>query len=88
MKAGRSASVPTMAKPVVQDDDNLPPRVPTTLSELQRAITLLGSRQTLDLKRRPRAELIELLGEYPDQRTAAEWKRFLKRLRKDEIWAT
>lgn len=61
----------------------LPPRLPQTLQQFDRAITLLGKRQTLELKPRVQQELIELLGEYPSQSTAAAWKRLLKPTRNE-----
>jgi hypothetical protein len=68
----------TKARPV----NDLPPRVPTELPELDRLIMLLGSRsQGSDLTKSVRAELIALCGVYPDPTKAALWKSELRQVR-------
>ncbi len=65
---------------VVSDD--LPPRVPPDLPEMDRLVMLLGSRsQCLDMSARVRAEMIALCGAYPDPSTAARWKKHLREIR-------
>lgn len=58
--------------------EEFPPRVPEALAELDRAIMLLGSRQTQDLRPKARTELELLVGAYPSTRQATAWKRLLK----------
>ncbi len=62
--------------------DDLPPRVPPELPEMDRLVMLLGSRsKCVDLSERVRAELIALCGVYPDPSTAARWKKNLREIR-------
>jgi hypothetical protein len=62
--------------------DDLPPRVPSELPEMDRLVMLLGSRsKCVDLSARVRAELITLCGVYPDPLTAARWKKHLREIR-------
>ena len=63
-----------------------PPIVPTTRVTLDRAIVLLGARTRGDLRAGKVAELVGLLGRYPDPVLAREWKTLLKSLRDDEIF--
>lgn len=58
---------------------SLPPRLPQSAEELERAITLLGNRKQTELGAAPRAKLVELLGVYPTRAEAAVWKRVLRR---------
>lgn len=62
---------------------SLPPKVPTTLAPLDRLITLLGNRSRGPLTTKPKAELEELAGVYPDPSTATRWKTALKEIRKE-----
>lgn len=68
------------------DLQRIPPRVPTELPDLERAIILLGERCKYELKTKARTKLVELLGDYPDIDTAMSWKRALKQLRQDEVF--
>jgi hypothetical protein len=62
--------------------DDLPPRVPPELPEMDRLVMLLGFRsKCVDLSARVRAELIALCGAYPDPLTAARWKQHLREIR-------
>jgi hypothetical protein len=61
----------------------LPPRVPTDLATLDQAIMLLGNRSKNSLTDKPRKQLIELIGVYPDAPTAARWKAELRQIRKE-----
>ncbi len=61
----------------------LPPRVPTELATLDQAITLLGNRTKNPLTDKPKKQLIELIGAYPDAPTAARWKAELRQIRKE-----
>jgi hypothetical protein len=61
----------------------LPPRVPTELATLDQAITLLGNRTKNALTDKPKKQLIELIGAYPDAPTAARWKAELRQIRKE-----
>jgi hypothetical protein len=61
----------------------LPPRVPTELATLDQAITLLGNRTKNDLGDKPKKQLLELVGAYPDPATAARWKAELRQIRKE-----
>jgi hypothetical protein len=63
-------------------ENSLPPQIPGTAEQLQRAITLLGNRTKADLKTKPRQELISLIGTYPSATQAGFWKRNLKILLK------
>ena len=63
----------------------MPPTVPDELAALNEALSLLGSRVKYELKAKPRARLVELLGAYPTSPTADFWKRELKKLR-DELF--
>jgi len=66
----------------------LPPNVPMELSQLRRAMVLLGERAKGkgELRASVRAELIGLVGQYPDPTTATIWKRALKSIQDDEIF--
>jgi hypothetical protein len=61
----------------------LPPRVPTTLTGLDRLIMLLGHRSKGSLTPKTKAELEELAGCYPDPETCRRWKTTLKEIRKE-----
>ena len=61
---------------------DLPPQVPATLAELDRAVMLLGAlAKGDDLKKSRATELKTLLGGLPKPETAARWKSELKRVR-------
>jgi hypothetical protein len=67
----------------------LPEVTPNSRSQLQRAIMLLGTRaKGLELNESTRQELIALVGAYPEPTTAASWKRELKAIQDDEIFAS
>jgi len=66
--------------------EKVPPVVPTELEELRRAIVLLGSRVKADLRHAKRAELVRLVGAYPDKATAAAWKQALQSIPDDELF--
>jgi hypothetical protein len=59
------------------------PWLPVTLTELDRAICLLGSRAKTGLRGSARQRLVELLGAYPSKELATEWKRRLKERRNE-----
>lgn len=66
----------------------LPELTLTNRPQLQRALTLLGTRaKGLELNEGTRRELIALVGAYPEPTTAAIWKRELKAIQDDEIFA-
>ena len=58
-------------------------KVPEDIQDLDRAVMLLGSRTKGDLTPKTRKELIALIGSYPAEKRAAEWKLTLKRLRRE-----
>jgi hypothetical protein len=62
---------------------SLPPKVPTTLAALDRLVMLLGNRSKGPLNPKPKKELEELCGVYPDPLTATHWKTELKEIRKE-----
>ena len=62
---------------------SLPPKVPTTLAALDRLVMLLGNRSKGPLTPKPKRELEELCGVYPDPQTATRWKTELKEIRKE-----
>ena len=63
------------------DDIDMPPVIPGDAASLQRAITLLGNRAAGPLTKKPRKQLIELVGVYPSsEKQAAKWKFALKTL--------
>lgn len=66
----------------------LPPQVPQTLPELERAIMLLGSRTKVGLGPKAQQELDQLLGASPSQKQAVIWKTALSRLRREHIDGT
>lgn len=60
-----------------------PPKTPTELEDLDRAIMLLGNRAQGNLRKKNlQEELVQLVGKYPNKETAAAWKRHLKQARK------
>lgn len=61
----------------------LPPKIPTSLASLDRLIALLGNRSRGPLTARPKRELEELAGCYPDEATCTRWKTALKEIRKE-----
>lgn len=61
----------------------LPPRVPTELATLDQAIMLLGNRTKNALTDKPKKQLVELIGAYPDVPTAVRWKAELRQIRKE-----
>lgn len=65
------------------EDLELPPVVPGDAASLQCAIALLGNRAAGPLTKKPRRELIDLVGVYPSSEVqAARWKFALKTLAK------
>ena len=65
---------------------DLPPKVPESLAELDRAVMLLGAIAKGDLLKKPRKdELKTLLGAMPKRETAARWKSELKRVRDEYV---
>jgi hypothetical protein len=62
---------------------SLPPKVPTTLADIDRLVMLLGNRSKGPLTPKPKKELEELCGVYPDPLTAQRWKTELKEIRKE-----
>ena len=64
-------------------DISLPPQVPDTAAELERAIALLGNRVQKELNPKARQELVDLLNAYPDVSTAAVWKQRLRQVSKE-----
>ena len=63
---------------------DLPPKVPETLAELDRAIQLLGQRSKHALKTKTELELADLIGWSPNQQQAQDWKKALKAFRDEE----
>lgn len=63
----------------------LPPRLPRDVEDINRAICLLGNRIASELKDKTKGELISLLGIYPSQEQAKYWKQALKRLLKEGL---
>ena len=61
----------------------LPPKIPQDNELLSRAITLLGNRTQAQLKPKPKLELEQLIGCYPDQQEASLWKKELTKMKKD-----
>ena len=70
-------------KPKDKPDISLPPQVPDTAAELERAIALLGNRVQKELNPKARQELLDLLNAYPDVSTAAVWKQKLRQVSKE-----
>jgi hypothetical protein len=68
-----------------RDFSQTPPLIPENLTDLERAINLLGNRVKSDLKMKSRQELEQLLGAYPTVAQSAIWKQFLKSLRKERL---
>ena len=64
---------------------SLPPKIPTTLASLDRLIALLGNRSRGPLTTKPKAELEDLAGAYPDPATATRWKTALKEIRQELV---
>ena len=62
---------------------SLPPKVPTTLAALDRLVMLLGNRSKGPLTPKPKRELEQLCGAYPDPLTATRWKTELKEIRNE-----
>lgn len=56
----------------------LPPKLPQSSKDLERAICLLGNRVKAELSNKPQQELVALVGRYPNQEEAAAWKQNLK----------
>jgi hypothetical protein len=63
-----------MTEPDLAD---LPPRLPTTLAELDAARMLLGEQARTALRAPSAARLARILGQVPDAALAAAWKRSL-----------
>jgi hypothetical protein len=70
---------------IKKDLSQTPPLIPKKLTDLERAINLLGNRVKSDLKMKSRQELEQLLGAYPTVPQSAVWKQFLKSLRKESL---
>jgi hypothetical protein len=80
----QSAAVTRTEAPVGDDKDlPLPPVVPNTVEDIERAVVLLGNRVRNELRRGPRHELEALIGKYPTRTDAVAWKISLKRMRKE-----
>jgi hypothetical protein len=63
------------------NDLEFPPVIPGTAEELSRAVTLLGNRAAGPLTKKPKRELIKLVGAAPiHEAQAAKWKFALKTL--------
>ncbi len=58
----------------------LPPQIPQSKDELERAVSLLGNRIHAELKSKPAQELVTLIGRYPNPEEAIVWKQSLKQL--------
>ena len=58
----------------------LPPQIPQSKDELERAISLLGNRIQANLKSTPAQELVKLIGRYPSLEEATVWKQSLKQM--------
>ena len=58
----------------------LPPQIPQSKDEMERAISLLGNRIQAELKSKPAQELVALLGRYPNPPEAIVWKQSLKQM--------
>jgi len=63
--------------------EELPPRIPEDLKDLERAVLLLGNRWRTDLNPKARRELEDLVGRYPSKAQAALWKSALRALREE-----
>ncbi len=64
-------------------NDSLPPTIPSNPDDLQQAICLLGNRTRSELGQKPKKQLIELIGVYPDAITATLWKQTLRQKAKE-----
>lgn len=64
---------------------SLPPKVPTTLATLDRLIALLGNRSRGPLTNKPKRELLDLCGAYPEPAQATLWKTALKEIRQELV---
>ena len=64
-------------------NDSLPPTIPSNPDDLQKAICLLGNRTRSELGQKPKKQLIELIGVYPDAITATLWKQTLRQKAKE-----
>ncbi len=62
----------------------LPPQIPQSSKDVERAICLLGSRTKVELSGKPQQELIALVGRYPNPQEAATWKQHLKQMVKSK----
>ena len=58
----------------------LPPQIPQSKDELERAVSLLGNRIQADLRSKRAQELAALLGRYPSPEEATVWKQSLKQM--------
>jgi hypothetical protein len=61
---------------------SLPPQIPQSSKDMERAICLLGNRVKAELSSKPKQELMALIGRYPNREEAADWKQSLKQLSK------
>lgn len=84
-RCGRAAQVSKKGSKNVVREQPLPPQIPETLAEIERAIMLLGSRWRCELTNKARNELEGLIGRYPSVKEAALWKSALKGLREDML---
>lgn len=74
--------------PPDEDEDlsqDLPPRLPETVKEVEQAVMLCGSRAKGDLRAPARRLLEQLIGKYPTVAEANRWKRTLKAYREELI---
>ena len=62
----------------------LPPQIPQSSKDVERAICLLGSRTKVELSGKPAQELVALIGRYPNPQEAAAWKHHLKQMVKSK----
>lgn len=65
--------------------DDLPPKLPETLAELDVARALLGERARTPLRRPSELRLVALVGIAPDAEQARVWKRTLGILREELV---
>lgn len=65
---------------LAKSKSSLPPKIPSTAVQLERAIGLLGNRSRGDLGKKARKELLGLIGKYPNPDLARYWKIELRKL--------
>ncbi len=84
MSSNATKKTKTKSPHTTTPTNNLPPVIPGTAEGLQRAIVLLGSRAKGELTNKPKSELMELIGTYPNPEQAVVWKSQLKQLSKGQ----